>query len=122
VESQRLVDEWGTNGSFLILGSASRDLLKQSSESLAGRINYKRLTPFLWEELKRKFSIEKYFAQGGFPRSLLANDAEISYEWRENFISTYLEIDFVMKIKNIVFAIECKSSYLYILIEKYTRF
>jgi hypothetical protein len=75
-----LVDEWGTNGSFLILGSASRDLLKQSSESLAGRINYKRLTPFLWEELKGKFSIEKYFAQGGFPRSILANDAEISYE------------------------------------------
>ena len=42
-----LVDEWNKPGCFLILGSASRDLLKQSSESLAGRITYKRLTPFL---------------------------------------------------------------------------
>lgn len=88
-----LVDEWNKNGSFLILGSASRDLLQQSSESLAGRISYKRLTPFLWKELDGKFSIEKYYAQGGFPRSLLAHDAESSFDWRENFISTFLERD-----------------------------
>ena len=91
-----LVDEWGTNSSFLILGSASQDLLQQSSESLAGRINYKRLTPFLWKELKGKFSIEKYFSQGAFPRSILANDAEGSFEWRENFISTFLERDLLL--------------------------
>ena len=77
----------------MILGSASRDLLQQSSESLAGRISYKRLTPFLWKELDGKFSIEKYYAQGGFPRSLLAPDAESSFDWRENFISTFLERD-----------------------------
>lgn len=88
-----LVDEWGTNGSFLILGSASRDLLQQSSESLAGRINYKRLTPFLWKELEGKCSIEKYFSQGAFPRSILSTDAGVSFEWRENFISTFLERD-----------------------------
>jgi predicted AAA+ superfamily ATPase len=88
-----LVDDWNNNGSFLILGSASRDLLKQSSESLAGRISYKRLTPFLWKELDENYSIEKYYVQGGFPRSLLTNDSDVSYEWRENFISTFLERD-----------------------------
>ena len=90
-----LVDDWNKNGSFLILGSASRDLIQQSSESLAGRISDKRLTPFLWKELDGKFSIERYFAQGGFPRSLLAIDNESSYEWRENFISTFLERDLI---------------------------
>jgi len=91
-----LVDEWDTTGSFLILGSASRDLLKQSSESLAGRISYKRLTPFLWQELKGKYSIEKYFAQGAFPRSMLAADGDVSFEWREDFISTFLERDLLL--------------------------
>lgn len=88
-----LVDEWDRPGCFLILGSASRDLLKQSSESLAGRISYKRLTPFLWKELDGDYSIEKYFSEGGFPRSLLTNDFEVSFEWRENFITTFLERD-----------------------------
>lgn len=88
-----LVDEWNRPGCFLILGSASRDLLKQSSESLAGRISYKRLTPFLWEELENDYSIEKYFSVGAFPRSLLTEDNEISFEWRESFITTFLERD-----------------------------
>jgi predicted AAA+ superfamily ATPase len=90
-----LVDEWDRAASFLILGSASRDLLKQSSESLAGRISYKRLTPFLWKELKGNYSIEKYFARGAFPRSLLAEDEGASFEWREDFISTFLERDLI---------------------------
>ena len=88
-----LVDEWNKPGCFLILGSASRDLLKQSSESLAGRISYKRLTPFLWDELDNDYTIEKYFSAGAFPRSLLAGDSQISFEWRENFITTFLERD-----------------------------
>lgn len=88
-----LVDEWGVNGSFLILGSASRDLLKQSSESLAGRISYKKLTPFLWSEIEKDFTLEKYYAKGGFPRSLLASDTDASFQWREDFISTFLERD-----------------------------
>ncbi|MBK5194969.1 MAG: ATP-binding protein [Proteiniphilum sp.] len=88
-----LVDEWNRAGSFLILGSASRDLLRQSSESLAGRISYKRLTPFLWEELENDYSLEKYFSAGAFPRSLLAEDSDISFEWRESFIITFLERD-----------------------------
>jgi predicted AAA+ superfamily ATPase len=88
-----LVDEWDRPGCFLILGSASRDLLKQSSESLAGRISYKRLTPFLWEEVETDYSMEKYFSAGAFPRSLLTDDEEVSFEWRENFITTFLERD-----------------------------
>lgn len=88
-----LVDEWGVNGSFLILGSASRDLLKQSSESLAGRISYKKLTPFLWSEISDEFTLEKYYAQGGFARSILASNDDASFEWREDFISTFLERD-----------------------------
>ena len=88
-----LVDEWNRPGCFLILGSASRDLLKQSSESLAGRISYKRLTPFLWEELAGDFTIEKYFSAGSFPRSLLADEDDLSFEWRESFIMTFLERD-----------------------------
>jgi len=88
-----LVDEWDRPGCFLILGSASQDLLRQSSESLAGRISYKRLTPFLWDEITGKHSMEQYFCAGGFPRSILADDAAVSYRWREDFISTFLERD-----------------------------
>jgi predicted AAA+ superfamily ATPase len=52
-----IVDEWDYNGSFIVLGSASRELLHQSSESLAGRISYKRLTPFLWSEGELYFDV-----------------------------------------------------------------
>ncbi len=88
-----MVDKWGDNGHFLVLGSASRDLLRQSSESLAGRITYKQLTPFLWEEVKEHLSYEHYLTAGGFPRSLLQKIPEVSYQWREDFIATFLERD-----------------------------
>ena len=88
-----LVDEWDRPGSFLILGSASRDLLQQSSESLAGRIVYKRLTPFLINELEESCSLQTYLNRGGFPRSILAARDSASYEWLEAFISTFLERD-----------------------------
>jgi uncharacterized protein len=88
-----MVDEWGENGHFLVLGSASRDLLKQSSESLAGRITYKQLTPFLWEEVKEHLPYERYLAAGGFPRSLLQKEPKLSLQWREDFIATFLERD-----------------------------
>jgi len=88
-----LVDEWGENQKIFILGSASRDLLKQSSESLAGRISYIRLTPFLWKEINKQFTIEEYMLNGGFPKSLLASSQEVSLRWREDFINTFLERD-----------------------------
>jgi predicted AAA+ superfamily ATPase len=88
-----LTDEWKRNGNFLVLGSASRDLLRQSSESLAGRISYKQLTPLLWNEIIPEISLEQYFEKGGFPRSLLAKNLRTSFEWRLDFISTFLERD-----------------------------
>ena len=88
-----LVDEWGGNSHFFILGSASRDLIKQGSESLAGRITYKRLYPFLFQELQDNFTIEKYLLKGGFPRSILKTEDSASFEWREDFITTFLERD-----------------------------
>lgn len=87
-----IVDESGGNGQFLILGSASMDLIKQSSESLAGRINYKYLSPFLWNEINHETELEQYVIKGGFPRSILADD-DVSLEWRESFIITFLERD-----------------------------
>ena len=88
-----LVDDWNRPGCFLILGSASRDLLRQSSETLAGRISYKRLTPFLYDEISDSFSLETYFSNGAFPRSLLAATPKVSFDWRQNFIRTFLERD-----------------------------
>lgn len=88
-----LVDEWGENQKIFILGSASRDLLKQSSESLAGRISYIRLAPFLWKEISNQFTIEQYMLNGGFPKSILAKSQEVSLRWREDFVSTFLERD-----------------------------
>ena len=88
-----LIDERRRPGMYLILGSASRDLLKQSSESLAGRISFKSLTPFLWTEIHTHISIETYLSRGGFPPSTLAPEEKVSYEWRRDFISTFLERD-----------------------------
>ena len=88
-----LVDHWGGNGHFLVLGSASRELLTQSSESLAGRIAYKNLTPFLFTEIQDHVSVETFLSRGGFPRSILAASDRQSFDWREDFITTFLERD-----------------------------
>ena len=90
-----LIDEEGRNGQFLLLGSASRDLLRQTSESLAGRVVFLELTPFLASEVKvddRK-SLSTYWLRGGFPRSLLATSDESSSTWLDSFIQTFLERD-----------------------------
>ncbi|NML20231.1 ATP-binding protein [Pseudoflavitalea sp. G-6-1-2] len=77
---------------FLILGSASLDLLQQSSESLAGRIAYKELSGLLVTEVGIKEQ-NNLWLRGGFPDSFLARSDEASLRWRTNFISTYLERD-----------------------------
>lgn len=88
-----LADEWGGNSHFLVLGSSSQELLKQSSESLAGRISYIYLSPFQYDEVFRQLTLESYFTRGGFPRSALADSDEISITWRNDFITTFLERD-----------------------------
>jgi predicted AAA+ superfamily ATPase len=93
-----IIDERARNAQFLILGSAGRDLIRQSSESLAGRIAYLDLTPFLISELEaaQKDDIRRLWLRGGFPRSYLAEDLDISFEWRQDFILTFLERDIGM--------------------------
>jgi len=83
------------NGQFLFLGSASIDLLKQSSESLAGRIAYIELFPIDVLEFagNSREHANKLWLRGGFPRSLLAPADSKSLEWRLDFIRTYLERD-----------------------------
>lgn len=83
-------------GHYLILGSASPDLLKQSSESLAGRISYLELNPFSLEELEKENvdgALNTLWLRGGFPDSFLAPDDAESLHWRKQFITTYLERD-----------------------------
>ncbi|MCF0190491.1 MAG: ATP-binding protein [Marinilabiliaceae bacterium] len=87
-----LVDENDGDSHIIILGSASRDLIKQSSESLAGRVVYHSLTPFLYNEVNDISSISEYIFKGGFPRSLLGSN-DFSIKWRKSFIETYLERD-----------------------------
>ncbi len=80
------------SGRFLLLGSASIDLLKQSGESLAGRIAYLELQPLDVLEIEAR-DIERLWLRGGFPDSFLAEDDRRSGRWRENFVRTYLERD-----------------------------
>lgn len=82
-------------GQFLILGSASLDLLKQSSESLAGRIAYKELPGLTATEItsQQTGDQDRLWLRGGFPDSFLAKTDQASFRWRLNFISTYLERD-----------------------------
>jgi predicted AAA+ superfamily ATPase len=81
-----------STGQFLLLGSASLDLLKQSSESLAGRLATIELTPFLAEEVANR-SVDALWVRGGFPDSYLAKDDAASFRSRTAFIQTYLERD-----------------------------
>lgn len=83
-------------GQFLVLGSASPELLRQSSESLAGRIAYLELMPFTLDEVdrpRRRADVDKLWWRGGFPGSWLAHTEEDSLAWREQFVRTYLERD-----------------------------
>jgi len=80
------------NGRFLILGSASIVLLKQSSETLAGRIRYLELAPLDAGEVPRT-QLDALWLRGGFPDSLLATSDSASLRWRGDFIRTYLERD-----------------------------
>lgn len=89
-----LIDEHRVPGRFLVLGSASPELIRQSSESLAGRILFRELTPFQWMELNElPLAQIDHWIRGGFYDSLFAGDAEYSYLWRENFLRTYVERD-----------------------------
>jgi hypothetical protein len=79
-------------GRFLLLGSASIDLLRQSSESLAGRIAYRELTPLDATEIGPG-KLDVLWLRGGFPQSFLARGDDRSLDWRRDFLRTYLTRD-----------------------------
>ena len=83
----------GENPRFLVLGSASGDLLRQSGESLAGRISYVELAPFSLLELEGRTTIDDLWLRGGFPESVFAVDNNRSVTWRHDFIRTFRERD-----------------------------
>ena len=89
-----VIDERRRKGQFLILGSASPSLIRQTTETLAGRIAYLELTPFRLSEIENSAKgFEEHWLRGGFPDSFLAlSDAE-SLQWRQNFVQTFLERD-----------------------------
>jgi hypothetical protein len=87
-----LVDRPGNRSRFLVLGSASPDLLHQSSETLAGRIAYHELTGFSLTEVGVA-TMDRLWERGGFPRSFLAARRQDSLDWREQFVRTFLERD-----------------------------
>jgi len=90
-EILRFLVDSNPNQKYLILGSASPDLIKGASESLAGRVGFIELAPFSISELPKLKN--ELWIRGGYPDSLLANSEEESFRWRENYIQTFLERD-----------------------------
>ena len=87
-----LLDRKPARARFLVLGSASPELLRQSSETLAGRIAIVEMGGFMLEELESP-DFNRLWLRGGFPRSFLARSEAASTTWREDFIRTFLERD-----------------------------
>jgi predicted AAA+ superfamily ATPase len=87
-----LLDRRPVRTRFLILGSAAPELLRQASETLAGRVALIEMSGFSAFEVGEK-NLERLWLRGGVPNSYLARTEQISYEWREDFIKTFLERD-----------------------------
>jgi len=87
-----LADREPVEARFLILGSASRDLIRQGSETLAGRIHFVDVLPFALTETGM-VSLDTLWTRGGFPPSFLAPSDDASSRWREQYIRTFLERD-----------------------------
>lgn len=88
-----LIDAKRTPGRFILLGSASPDLVKGVSETLAGRISYHELTPINLTELPQKIDYKEHWFRGGFPDALLSKSNEFSKNWIDDFIKSYVERD-----------------------------
>jgi len=87
-----LVDKPENQAKYLILGSASPELIKNASQTLAGRVEFIELTGFGMEEVGPKFD-KQLWVRGGFPRSFLADSDDDSFAWRDGFVRTFLERD-----------------------------
>lgn len=91
-----VVDQHREPCRFILLGSASPELIRDSSESLAGRIYYKELTPFHFKEINEIVTYQKHWLYGGYPEALLTESPTKSKRWRRSFIQTYIERDLPM--------------------------
>ena len=88
-----MIDQNRQPGRFILLGSASPELLRQSSESLAGRIIYLEMQPLHYQEINRQIPYQQHWLRGGFPDALLApNDKAVDF-WFRGFVQTYIERD-----------------------------
>lgn len=96
-ELRGIIDTNRRNGRLLLLGSASRELVNKSSESLAGRIGYIELTPFTIVEAEKGINNTqtRHWLRGGFPQSFLAETERQSHIWRQSYIRSYLERDII---------------------------
>ncbi|MEM8526679.1 MAG: ATP-binding protein [Bacteroidota bacterium] len=92
-ELRSAIDRNRVAGRFILLGSASPELIRDSSETLAGRVAYLELATLSYQEIQDQLDFRTHWFRGGFPLSLLAVDDEISSRWRDDFIRTYLERD-----------------------------
>ncbi len=90
-----LVDQTKDSGQFLLLGSASPELIRHSSESLAGRIAYHQLFPLDLEEVSDGITQNELWMKGGFPNSLFSKRTNFPQKWMENFINAYLNRDLI---------------------------
>ena len=88
-----MIDQNLQPGRFIILGSASPELLRQSSESLAGRILYLEMQPLHYQEIKHQISYQQHWLRGGFPDALLAPNDKATDLWFRGFVQTYIERD-----------------------------
>lgn len=88
----RVLSDSSAKTKYLILGSASRDLIRQSSESLAGRISYLEIGGFSLKHVGAE-KADRLWIRGSFPRSFLASTESASYQWRQDFIATFMERD-----------------------------
>lgn len=88
-----MIDEKRKPGRYIITGSASPDLLKGASESLAGRVAYFYLHPIGLHELPAKITLGKHWFRGGFPQALTIRSSQLLHGWLDSFITTYIEKD-----------------------------
>jgi hypothetical protein len=97
-ELRSIIDKERRNGQILLLGSASRQLVNQSAESLAGRIGYLELSPFSLAEIDdgTDETMFRHWLRGGLPLSFLAETDKYSEIWRKQYLQSYLERDLVL--------------------------
>lgn len=88
-----VIDRGRRPGRFLLLGSASPVLIRESSESLAGRITYEELQPLIWPEISNQYEISRLWVRGGFPEPFLSGKKQHAFRWLGDYTRTLIERD-----------------------------